>query len=139
MNEAIRKQIIFALEDDNEVMTAALNGDLDQENKQRNRELIKQHEALIAKVEKGKTGKVLTVIPEKQRVIVEKVNFIKRHTRPSARQRQGGIIEKEGSIHISNLMVVCSKCNKRTRIGGRILEDRKKARVCNKCGEILPG
>lgn len=89
--------------------------------------------------EKGKTGKVLTVIPEKQRAIVEKVNFIKRHTRPSARQRQGGIIEREGTIHISNLMVVCSKCNKPTRIGGRILEDRKKVRVCNKCGEILPG
>jgi large subunit ribosomal protein L24 len=93
---------------------------------------------VIAGKEKGKTGKVLTVIPEKQRVIVEKVNFIKRHTRPSARQRQGGIIEREGSIHMSNLMVVCPKCNKPTRIGGRILEDQKKVRVCKKCGEILP-
>ncbi len=94
--------------------------------------------AVIAGKEKGKTGKVLTVIPEKQRLIVEKVNFIKRHTRPSATNRQGGIIEKEGTIHISNVMVVCTKCNKPTRIGHRILDDQKKVRACKKCGEILP-
>jgi len=88
--------------------------------------------------EKGKIGKVLSVNPEKQRVIVEKVNFIKRHTRPSARQRQGGIIEREGTIHISNVMVVCPKCNKPTRITKRILEEQKKVRACKKCGEILP-
>ncbi|MBN2467598.1 MAG: 50S ribosomal protein L24 [Deltaproteobacteria bacterium] len=87
--------------------------------------------------EKGKTGKVLTVIPEKMRLIVEKVNFIKKHTRPSAKHRQGGIIEKEGPIHISNVMIVCTKCNKPTRIGNKVLEDMKKVRVCKKCGEII--
>lgn len=93
---------------------------------------------VIAGKEKGKTGKVLTVIPEKKRIIIEKVNFIKRHTRPSDKNRQGGIIEKEGAIHISNVMVMCSKCNKPTRIGKKVLDEEKKVRICNKCGEILP-
>lgn len=93
---------------------------------------------VIAGKEKGKIGKVLSVIPEKERVIIERVNFIKRHTRPSARHRQGGILEREGSIHISNVMVYCSKCNKPSRIGHKMLEDGKKVRVCQKCGEILP-
>ena len=93
---------------------------------------------VIAGKEKGKTGKILTAIPKKSRVIVEKINFIKRHTRPSRTQRQGGIIEREGPIHISNVMIMCNKCNKPTRIGKKILEDGKKVRVCKKCGEILP-
>ncbi|MBW1678628.1 MAG: 50S ribosomal protein L24 [Deltaproteobacteria bacterium] len=93
---------------------------------------------VIAGKEKGKTGKVLTVIPKKSRIIVEKINFIKRHTRPSDKQRQGGIIEREGPIHISNVMIMCNKCNKPTRIGEKFLDDGKKVRVCKKCGEILP-
>ncbi len=93
---------------------------------------------VIAGKEKGKTGKVLTVLTKKNRVIVEKVNFIKRHTRPSAKNRQGGIIVKEGSIHISNVMLLCSKCNKPTRVGKKFLENGKKVRVCKKCGEIFP-
>ncbi|HQO77041.1 MAG TPA: 50S ribosomal protein L24 [Thermodesulfobacteriota bacterium] len=92
---------------------------------------------VIAGKEKGKIGKVLSVNPEKERVIVERVNFIKRHTRPSARYRQGGIIEKEGAIHISNVLVVCPKCNKAGTMGNRVLEDAKKVRVCKKCGETL--
>jgi len=92
---------------------------------------------VIAGKEKGKTGKVLAVIPEKKRIIIEKVNFIKRHTRPSEKNRQGGIIEKEGSVHISNVMVMCSKCNKPTRIAKKLLDDENKTRVCKKCGEIL--
>jgi large subunit ribosomal protein L24 len=68
---------------------------------------------------------------------VEKVNFIKRHTRPSAKQRQGGIIEREGPINISNVMLICTKCNKPSRVGKKYLEDDKKVRVCKKCGEIL--
>lgn len=93
---------------------------------------------VVAGKEKGKTGKVLTVISKKNRIIVEKVNFIKRHSRPSAKNRQGGIIEREGTIHISDVMILCSKCNKATRVGKKYLEDGKKARICRKCGEILP-
>jgi large subunit ribosomal protein L24 len=92
---------------------------------------------VIAGKDKGKSGKVLSVLSKKNRVIVEKVNFIKRHTRPSAKQRQGGIIEREGPINISNVMLICTKCNKPSRIGKKYLEDDKKVRVCKKCGEIL--
>ena len=92
---------------------------------------------VIAGKDKGKSGKVLTVIPQKDRVIVEKVNFIKRHARPSSQHRQGGIIEKEGPINLSNVMLVCMKCNKPTRIAKKTLEDGKKVRVCKKCGETL--
>jgi len=93
---------------------------------------------VVAGKEKGKTGKILSVLFKKNRVIVEKVNFIKRHARPDAKNRQGGIVEREGTIHISNVMIVCSKCNKATRIGKKSLEDGKKVRICKKCGEILP-
>jgi len=92
---------------------------------------------VIAGKDKGKSGKVLSVLSKKNRVIVEKVNFIKRHTRPSAKQRQGGIIEREGPINISNVMLICTKCNKPSRIGKKYLEDDKKVRICKKCGEIL--
>ena len=92
---------------------------------------------VIAGKDKGKSGKVLRVIPKKNRLIVERVNFIKRHTRPSAKHRQGGIIEREGPLHISNVMVVCTKCNKSARIGKKVLEDDKKVRFCKRCGEIL--
>jgi large subunit ribosomal protein L24 len=92
---------------------------------------------VVAGKDKGKSGKILSVLSKKNRVIVEKVNFIKRHTRPSAKQRQGGIIEREGPINISNVMLICSKCNKPSRIGKKYLEDDKKVRVCKKCGEIL--
>lgn len=92
---------------------------------------------VIAGKEKGKTGKVLKVLPKKERVIVEKVNFIKRHTRPTGRLRQGGIIQKEGPIHISNVLLLCPKCNRGVRTGTRFLENGKKALVCKKCGEII--
>jgi len=92
---------------------------------------------VIAGKDKGKSGKILSVLSKKNRVIVEKVNFIKRHTRPSAKQRQGGIIEREGPINISNVMLICTKCNKPSGIGKKYLEDDKKVRICKKCGEIL--
>jgi large subunit ribosomal protein L24 len=92
---------------------------------------------VIAGKDKGKSGKVLSILSKKNRVIVEKVNFIKRHTRPSSKQRQGGIIEREGPINISNVMLICTKCNKPSRIGKKYIEDDKKVRVCKKCGEIL--
>lgn len=92
---------------------------------------------VIAGKEKGKIGKILKVFPSEERVIVEKVNLIKRHTRPSQQNPQGGIIEKEGPIHISNVLLYCTKCAKGVRVGRKVLEDGKKARYCKKCGEIF--
>ena len=92
---------------------------------------------VIAGKDKGKSGKVLSVLSKKNRVIVEKVNFIKRHVRPSAKNRQGGIIQKEGPIYTANVMLICTKCNKPTRFGKKYLEDNKKVRVCKKCGELV--
>ncbi len=92
---------------------------------------------VISGKHKTKKGKVLKVNPEKSQVIVEKVNFIKRHIRPSSAHRQGGIIEKEGPIHISNVMIVCQKCNIPVKVGKKILEDGTKVRFCKNCEEIL--
>jgi len=87
--------------------------------------------------EKGKKGRVKAVQMEKNRLFVESVNMIKKHMKPSKKQTQGGIIEKEAPIHRSNVMLLCSKCNKPTRIGHNILENGNKIRVCKKCGEVI--
>lgn len=87
--------------------------------------------------EKGKKGKILMVFPMEKKVIVERLNIVKRHTRPTQQMRQGGIIEKEGKIHISNIMIVCNKCDKTTRVSMKILENGKKIRTCKHCGEML--
>ena len=92
---------------------------------------------VIAGKERGKSGRILRVFPRKNRVLIEKVNFIKRHSRPSGQMRQGGIIEKEAPVHISNVMVVCEKCNVPIRVGKKILDDGKRVRACKKCGEVL--
>ncbi|MBI5788848.1 MAG: 50S ribosomal protein L24 [Candidatus Schekmanbacteria bacterium] len=92
---------------------------------------------VIAGKELGKQGKVLKTLPKKDRVIIEKINIIKRHTRPTQKNQQGGIIEKEGSIHYSNALLVCSKCNNGVRTGVKILEDGSKVRVCKACGEQI--
>lgn len=92
---------------------------------------------VIAGNYRGKRGRVLKVFPKKDRIIVEGVNFIKKHTKPSPKNPQGGIIQMEAPIHVSNVMVVCSKCNSPTRVGRKILEDGSKLRVCKKCGEML--
>jgi large subunit ribosomal protein L24 len=92
---------------------------------------------VIAGREKGKIGTVLKVIPRKGRAIVEKLNMVKRHTRPGGKSAQGGIIEKESPIHISNLMLVCGKCAEPARVGKKVLEDGSKVRFCKKCGEIM--
>jgi len=101
--------------------------------------LMKKNDRVIVMTgkEKGKIGTVLKVDSEKGRVIVEKINMVKRHTRAGGKSAQGGIIEKEGSIHISNIMLVCNKCAEPSRTGKRILEDGSKVRVCKKCGELL--
>jgi large subunit ribosomal protein L24 len=100
---------------------------------------IKKNDKVIVLVGKevGKIGTVLKVDTEKGRVIVEKVNMIKRHSRPSPQTGQGGIVEKEAPLNISNVMVVCDKCTEPTRIGNRLLEDGSKVRICKKCGEPM--
>ena len=86
----------------------------------------------------GKQGKVLKVLPEKNRVIVQGVGFIKKHTRPNPQRNvKGGIAEREAPIHVSNVMIVCGDCGKRTRIGSRTLADGKKVRICRKCEGAL--
>jgi large subunit ribosomal protein L24 len=91
---------------------------------------------VIAGKEKGKTGKILSTIAARDRVIVEKVNLIKRHKKADAKGK-GGIVEKEGSIHISNVLYLCNKCGTGVRIGYKIMDDGKKSRVCAKCNEML--
>lgn len=86
---------------------------------------------------KGKTGKVLKVFPKENRLIVEGVNIIKRHTKASQKNPQGGIIEKEASIHMSNVMVIDPKINAPTRVGYKYIEDGSKVRISVKSGEIL--
>ena len=92
---------------------------------------------VISGKEKGKTGKVLRVFPKKETVLVEKVNFIKKHQKPTSQQKQGGIIEKEGPLHWSNVMIFCSKCEKPVRIGNKTLSDGVKVRYCKKCNETI--
>jgi large subunit ribosomal protein L24 len=92
---------------------------------------------VISGKEKGKTGKVLRVLPKKESVLIEKVNFVKRHTRPSSQNRQGGIIEKESPVHLSKVMVVCAKCNAPVKTGTKLLEDGKRVRFCKKCSEVI--
>jgi large subunit ribosomal protein L24 len=92
---------------------------------------------VIAGRERGKSGKVLRVVPDKEAVIIERVNLVKRHTRPRGPQQPGGIVEKEASIHVSNLMIMCDKCNAPVRLGKKVLADGKKIRICRRCNEAL--
>jgi large subunit ribosomal protein L24 len=92
---------------------------------------------VIAGREKGRRGKVLMVSPARGRVLVEHVNMIKRHQRPTQKVRQGGIIEREGSLHISNVMLVCGKCDKPTRPRIQALADGRRTRACRRCGETV--
>ena len=92
---------------------------------------------VVAGKERGKKGKVLRVIPEKGRVVVERLNLIKKHQKPTQKIRQGGIIEREGSIHLSNVMLVDPSSDKPTRVGMKALSDGKKVRVARRSGEML--
>ena len=87
--------------------------------------------------EKGKTGKILKMVAEKNRCTVERLNMVKRHRKGQGVQSPGGIIEKEASLHLSNLRLVCGRCNKPTRINVRVLEDGKRSRQCHRCGELV--
>ncbi len=93
---------------------------------------------VIAGKDRGKRGRVLKVLPERNRVIVEGVNLIKRHTKPNpARNIKGGIVEREASLHASNVQILCPECGARTRVGRRVLGDGRKVRVCRKCEGVL--
>lgn len=92
---------------------------------------------VIAGKDKGKRGKVLRIIPEKGGVVVERINMVKRHTRPGPTTAQGGIVEKEAPLHISNVMLICSRCDRPVRTGHSFLADGRKVRVCKQCGEAM--
>lgn len=86
---------------------------------------------------KGKKGRVLSVDSLKNRLVVEGINIVKKHMKPSKKYQQGGIIEREAPLNLSNVMLVCGKCDKPTRVGNTILENGKKIRSCKKCGEVI--
>jgi large subunit ribosomal protein L24 len=92
---------------------------------------------VIAGRERGKTGKVLRVIPETSRAMIERLNMVKRHQKARGPQSASGIVEKEAALHISNLMIMCDKCNAPVRMGKRALDDGRSVRVCRRCGEQL--
>ncbi len=92
---------------------------------------------IIAGKDKGKIGRILKIDRKKSRVLVENINMMKRHVRPNAQNRQGGIVEREAPIHWSNVMLMCSKCMNPVRIRMQRLEDGKNMRVCRKCNEII--
>lgn len=91
---------------------------------------------VIAGKDKGKEGKVLRSFPQKERVVVENVHMIKKHTRPSQKNPQGGIVEMEGTIHVSSVMLVCPNCSQPTRVGRR-REEGTRIRVCKACGKDI--
>jgi large subunit ribosomal protein L24 len=88
--------------------------------------------------DRGKRGRVLKVLPEKNRVVVEGVNFIKRHTKPNPQRGvKGGLVEREAPLHASNVQIVCPDCGRATRIGRRVLGDGRKVRFCRKCEGVV--
>lgn len=92
---------------------------------------------VIAGRERGKTGKVLALDPSAGKVTIEKLNIIKRHTKPSQKARQGGILEREAPMPLSNVMLYCGNCQKPVPIGIKQLEDGRRMRICRKCQEVL--
>ncbi len=88
--------------------------------------------------DRGKRGRVLRVAPDKNRLVVEGVNLIKRHTKPNpGKQIKGGIVEREAPVHASNVQLVCPECGAQTRIGHKILGDGRKVRICRKCEGVV--
>jgi large subunit ribosomal protein L24 len=92
---------------------------------------------VIAGKDKGKRGRVRFAYPRKERLLVEGINFVKKHSRAQGAVRQAGIIEREAPIHVSNVMLICAKCNKPARVGSRFLADGRKVRFCRACGEVV--
>ena len=93
---------------------------------------------VIAGRDRGKRGRVLRVVPQKGRVVVEGVNFIKRHTRPNPQKNvKGGIVEREAALAVSNVQLVCPECSNPTRVGKQILNDGRRVRICRKCKGVV--
>jgi large subunit ribosomal protein L24 len=92
---------------------------------------------VIAGKDKGKKGKVRSARPKDERLLVDGINFVKRHSRAKGRVKQAGIIEREEPIQVANIMLLCTKCNQPTRVGFRVLEDGKKVRICRSCQEVI--
>ena len=92
---------------------------------------------VIAGRDRGKTGKVVRVLPEKSRAVVERLNMVKRHSRARGPQSPQGIVEKEAPIHLSNLMILCDRCNRPVRMGKKYLDDGGSVRICRSCKEQL--
>jgi large subunit ribosomal protein L24 len=87
--------------------------------------------------ERGKTGKVLRVLPEEKRLLIERLNLVKRHTKARGPQSPQGIVEKEAPVHQSNVMIMCDRCNAPVRMGKKLLEDGRNVRICRRCGDQL--
>jgi large subunit ribosomal protein L24 len=88
--------------------------------------------------DRGKKGRVIRIVAEKNRLIVEGVNLIKRHTRPNpAKNIKGGVVQREAALHASNVQLVCPECGAQTRIGHKVLEDGRKVRICRKCDGVV--
>jgi len=92
---------------------------------------------VISGEDKGKRGKIVKIFPKKMRVIVEGVNFLKKSNKPTEKAPQGGTIKQEGPLHISNVILICNKCDKATSIRRERIKEGKRVRVCKKCGEII--
>ncbi|WIV13161.1 50S ribosomal protein L24 [Proteiniborus sp. MB09-C3] len=92
---------------------------------------------IISGKDKGKKGKILAAMPKEDRVIVEGINMLTKHKKPSGQMQQGGIIHQEGPIHVSNVMLYCNKDKTGVRVGQKVLDNGDKVRVCKKCGEVL--
>jgi len=92
---------------------------------------------VITGKDKSKKGKVRFAYPKKERILVEGINFIKKHVRATGQVRQAGIIERETPIQVSNVMLLCNKCNHPTRVGFHTLDDGRKVRICRSCGEVI--
>jgi len=100
---------------------------------------IKKEDTVVVLTGKdqGKRGRVIAVFPQKGRLLVERVNMIKKHMKPNQQYKQGGIIEMEASLITSNVMLVCPKCDTPTRVANQMLEDGRKIRACKKCKEVI--
>ena len=92
---------------------------------------------VLAGRDKGKTGKVFRISPKEDRALVEGINYVKKHARKTKQDQQGGIVQKESSIHLSNLALFCKTCNKSSRVGFSSLADGTKSRYCKRCKEVI--
>ncbi len=92
---------------------------------------------IISGEDKGKTGKVLRVLPEKNKVIVERIAVAKKHLRQNPQEQKGGIVEKERPVNVSNVALFCQRCNTAIRAGRKITSQGERARYCRKCGEMV--